>query len=101
MEQLKQRDTPPKRKRKFCPKKVVEQLGGPWEGLQRHHVDHGSKGDDDSMEDDEDEDEVLEEDNGSGQEEVEEEEEQHQWYPVWLIWEINFCDLKIVGFHVF
>jgi hypothetical protein len=45
----------------------------------------------------------LEEDNGSGQEEEEEEEEeeQHQWYPVWLIWEINFCDLKIVGFHVF
>jgi hypothetical protein len=61
--------------------------------------DQTRDGDDDIMEDDVNEGEVLEEeDHGWGQEEEEEEEEEVQ-DPFQE--DLNFCDLKFVGFYVY
>jgi hypothetical protein len=59
--------------------------------------DQTRDGDDDIMEDDVNEGEVLEEeDHGWGQEEEEEEEVQDPFQE-----DLNFCDLKFVGFYVY
>ena len=60
--------------------------------------DQTRDGDDDIMEDDVNEGEVLEEeDHGWGQEEEEEEEEVQDPFQE----DLNFCDLKFVGFYVY